>query len=564
MELLIRNGFVYDPLNGVNGEVMDIGVKNGKIVDPSEVDPLKAKVIDAKGKVVMPGGVDMHTHIAGAKVNAGRVMMPGDHYDSFIKLVKGVHRSGTGKRTPSTFLAGYRYAKMGWTTVAEPASPPLKTRHTHEELNDVPMVDKLCFLLLDSNRILLDYLSQGNLYNFKHALMWFLEASKCYAVKLVDPGVAVPWTWGRGYGMDLDDQIELFGLTPREIVVNFAKVNEELKLPHTIHVHCNKLGIPGNCETTLKTMDAVSGVKSDGLSIHITHIQFNSYLGDSWFNLKSGSEKIADYVNKHSHISLDAGQIDFGTAITMTADAPFEFALYHLARWKWAGAEVENECAAGIVPFKYKKRNMVNTVQWCIGLEVMLIVKDPWRVILSTDHPNGAPFTRYPKFIALLMSKKYREEIMKKLSKKGLKSSVLPAVEREYTLYEIVITTRAAPAKLLGIHEFKGHLGVGADADVAIYDLNPEEMDFSKDYVKVKEAFSKALYTIKGGEIVVKDGEVVKEVFGETIAVKFKERPDPEVVKDMEAKFREYYTVSFSNYVIRDEEIRKLKYMVCG
>ena len=27
MELLIRNGFVYDPINGVNGEKMDIAVK---------------------------------------------------------------------------------------------------------------------------------------------------------------------------------------------------------------------------------------------------------------------------------------------------------------------------------------------------------------------------------------------------------------------------------------------------------------------------------------------------------------------------------------------------------
>lgn len=197
-------------------------------------------------------------------------------------------------------------------------------------------------------------------------------------------------------------------------------------------------------------------------------------------------------------------------------------------------------------------------------MEAMLLVKDPWKVILSTDHPNGAPFTRYPKFIALLTSKKYREEIMKKLSRKGLKRSVLPSIKREYTLYDVAIVTRAAPAKLLGIHEFKGHLGVGADADIAIYDLNPEEVDFSKDYVKVKEAFSKALYTIKGGEIVVKDGEVVKEVFGETIAVKFKERPDSEVVKDMEAKFREYYTISFSNYAIHDEEIRKLKYITCG
>ena len=31
-ELLIKNGFVFDPINGINGEKMDIAIKNGKIV----------------------------------------------------------------------------------------------------------------------------------------------------------------------------------------------------------------------------------------------------------------------------------------------------------------------------------------------------------------------------------------------------------------------------------------------------------------------------------------------------------------------------------------------------
>ena len=192
-----------------------------------------------------------------------------------------------------------------------------------------------------------------------------------------------------------------------------------------------------------------------------------------------------------------------------------------MARWKWAGAEVEGEAAAGIVPFKYKKKSLVNAIQWCIGLEVALLVKDPWRVVLTTDHPNGAPFTRYPKIIGLLMSKKFREEAMQKLSKAALKRVALPAVDREYTLYEIAIVTRAGPAKLLGIEEFKGHLGVGADADVAIYDIDPTQVDFSKDYQRVVQAFKRAAYTIKGGEIVVKDGEIVKEVFGDTLYLKF-------------------------------------------
>lgn len=60
MELLVKNGFVYDPLNGVNGERMDIAIRNGKIVE--KVNERKARKIDASGMIVMSGGVDIHTH----------------------------------------------------------------------------------------------------------------------------------------------------------------------------------------------------------------------------------------------------------------------------------------------------------------------------------------------------------------------------------------------------------------------------------------------------------------------------------------------------------------------
>jgi len=557
VEILIKNGYVYDPLNEIDGEVVDIAIKDGKIVDPSEVDPTKAKVIDARGKAVLPGGIDLHSHVAGPKVNTGRIMRPEDHYRSFMRAVPGVRRSGTGKTTPSTFIAGYRYARMGWTTVMEPATPPLKTRHTHEEMNDIPMVDKACFVLMDSNRLILEAIEEKDYELCKALVKWLLDATKSYAIKLVDPGVAIPWSLGRGYGLDLDDQIEPYGITPRDIVTTLCKVNQELKLPHPIHVHCNRLGIPGNCETTLRTMDAVSHLSGGEVDMHVTHIQFNAYLGANWFELRSGGEEIAKYVNSKGHVSLDLGQIDFGTATTMTADAPFEFALYHMARWKWAGAEVEGEAAAGIVPFKYKKKSLVNAIQWCIGLEVALLVKDPWRVVLTTDHPNGAPFTRYPKIIGLLMSKKFREEAMQKLSKAALKRVALPAVDREYTLYEIAIVTRAGPAKLLGIEEFKGHLGVGADADVAIYDVDPTQVDFSEDYQKVVQAFKRAAYTIKGGEIVVKDGEIVKEVYGDTLYLKFEREIEEDLLKQIEERFRKWYTVEFSNYFIEERELKK-------
>ncbi len=75
----ILNGQVYDPLNGVNGEIQDIWVKDGRIVPPGEIDRERAEIIDAAGLVVMPGGVDIHSHIAGSKVNAGRKFRPEDH-----------------------------------------------------------------------------------------------------------------------------------------------------------------------------------------------------------------------------------------------------------------------------------------------------------------------------------------------------------------------------------------------------------------------------------------------------------------------------------------------------
>ena len=76
--------------------------------------------------------------------------------------------------------------------------------------------------------------------------------------------------------------------------------------------------------------------------------------------------------------------------------------------------------------------------------------------------------------------------------------------------------TRAGQAKALGLKN-KGHLGVGADADVAIYNFNPETIDIAKKYKTVRRAFAHAAYTIKDGVVVVKDGEVVEQVSGRTM-----------------------------------------------
>jgi len=546
VELLIKNGFVYDPINGIDGERMDIAVRDGKIVE--DVDVRRAKVIDASGMVVMPGGVDIHCHIAGSEVNAGRLLRPEDHARD-VEVKTPITRSGVGYSIPSTFTTGYRYARMGYTTVMNPSMPPLEARHTHEELSDTPMVDKATYPLLGDWWFVLEHLARGEIEECAIHVAWMMNSTRGYAIKIVNPGGLECWGFGRNVET-LDDEVPYFHITPREIIRGLCRVNQLLNLPHTIHVHTNNLGKPGNYLTTLETMKCVEDLATEGRpAIHITHCQFSAFKGSDWRTMSSGAEEIARYVNRHGHVTLDMGQVVFTDTTTMTADGPFQYTLYRLSGNKWVNHDVETETSSGIVPFHYRRKSYVHATQWCIGLELALLIKDPWKIYLTTDHPNGAPFTTYPRIIAWLMSRRAREETLKRIHARAKRRNPLPSIDREYTLYEVAIVTRAGQARALGLRS-KGHLGVGADADIAIYRINPETMDPSREHRRVRRAFERAAYTIKEGEVVVRDGEVVKSVMGRTIWVNVRVSSPMEATEELKRKFREYWTVEFENYPV--------------
>jgi formylmethanofuran dehydrogenase subunit A len=303
-------------------------------------------------------------------------------------------------------------------------------------------------------------------------------------------------------------------------------------------------------------MKALEDLSADGKPVaHITHVQFSSFAGDSWGNMHSAAEEISKYVNNHSHMTFDMGQIIFSDTTTMTADGPFEFTLYQLSGHKWVNADVETETSGGIIPMHYKRTSAVNATQWSIGLELALMIKDPWKIFMTTDHPNGGPFFAYPKIIAWLTSNKARMATLKKCHKKAQKLSLLNSVNRELSLYELAIVTRAGQAKALGLKN-KGHLGIGADADVALYNVNPEATDIAKKYKPVRRAFGHAAYTIKGGDVVVKDGEVVKQVSGRTMWLDVETAEPCQIDEEMKRRFRDYWTVEYDNYPVFDHYLR--------
>jgi len=565
--VLIKGGFVYDPLNGIKGDKLDIGIKDGIIVDPSEV-PDDAEIIDASDKIVMPGGVDIHSHIAGPKVNMGRLLRPEDHVKDQVARTM-VTRSGTGYSVPSTFMTGYRYGQMGYTTVVEPAMPPIMARHTHEEFHDIPIIDKAAFPLFDNNWFVMELIKNGDLDGLAAYVSWLLKTTKGYAVKIVNPGGSEMWSWGKAEFGHLDDKVLYFDVSPRDIITNLCKVNEKLNLPHTIHVHGNSLGHPGNFEIMKQTFECVRDIEPKNgrkTVMHVTHCQFNSYAGTNWSDFASGAEPIAEYLNEHDNITIDVGQVVLGeNTTTMTADSPWEHALYQIggqSAWgvkpgvKWVNSHAETECGAGIVPYIFDPKVGVNAIQWAIGLELFLMVKDPFQVFLTTDHPNAGPFTRYPEIIALLMDKSYRDEQLAAVHKGAVEKTKLGELDRTYDLSEIATITRAGTAKCLGMTS-KGHLGIGAEGSVAIYDLKQEGNE-AKDIIN---AFRGAAYTIKEGKIVVKDGKVVESVDGSTLWTDIEtplEKYD-ELVENVKKEWLGRYTVSYNNYPVFDSYVPKQK-----
>jgi formylmethanofuran dehydrogenase subunit A len=531
--LRITGGRVYDPKNGIDGVIQDICVSNGRIV--SEVTG--GRVLDATGMFIFPGGVDIHTHVAGAALNFARAMTPENHRQAKAFLHTSERRAGLGGQTPTTFATGYLYAGMGYTTVIEAAVPVLSAKHTHEELRDTPIVDKGCCVLMANNEIVLDLLEAGEVERAKDVVAWLVWAAKGYGVKAVNPGGVTAWKWGKDAKILSEPVVGYNTVTPAVIISSLAQIVDHLGLPHPLHLHCNNLGAPGNVATTLETMKVLEGSRA-----HMAHLQFHSYGGDDWHSLRSEAVAIAEYFNAHPNLTCDAGAILFGNAVTITADGPWQHLLHQLTGRKWGNLDVENETGCGIVPYTYKGSNLVNAVQWAVGLELLLLIDDPWRIFLTTDHPNGACFWRYPEIIHLLMNADVRRERVESLPAKAKSRTTLADLDREYTLLDIATITSAGPARALGLSK-KGHLGVGADADLAIYNEKPDG-EFLFRYPR---------YVIKAGEIVVEEGEIRKMSQGKEFVV----RPayDDSIEEYLRPVFQQYYTMSFENYPVELERL---------
>jgi len=536
----LKNGRIYCPVLGADGVVQDIYIRDGKIIaKPSGIEKIH-QTFDLTGKIVMAGAIDMHSHIGGGKVNIARMMLP-EFQETKSYTEPEAHictPNCSHDATPNTADTGFRYIEMGYTAAFEPAILPINARQAHLEMADTPMIDKGGYAMLGNDDYFLRLLSRNaDQKAINDYVAWTLHATQAIGIKVVNPGGISAFKFNQRR-LDLDENHSHYQVSPRAILKSLSRAVQDLGIAKPLHVHCNNLGAAGNFETTLNTMSA-----SDGVPMHLTHIQFHSYGTEGDKKFSSAAAQISEALNKNKHITADVGQILFGQTVTASGDSMMQHLNTKYANpKKWVIMDIECDAGCGVVPFKYRDENYVNALQWAIGLEIFLSVEDPWRIFLTTDHPNGAPFTSYPHLIRLLMDKSFRNDAFAKLNLDAQAMSNLTSLNREYSLYEIAIMTRAGAAKLIGLND-RGSLGVGAAADITIYTDQPDR----------EAMFAKPDYVFKDGELVVKDGKVIKVVWGKTHTAK--PAFDIGVEQGLKQYFDKYHTIQLDNFKISNDEI---------
>ena len=62
-ELILKNGYLFDPPNGYTGQRGDVAIQDGRITGVGKIEEEASQTVDVTGLAVTPGLIDFHTHL---------------------------------------------------------------------------------------------------------------------------------------------------------------------------------------------------------------------------------------------------------------------------------------------------------------------------------------------------------------------------------------------------------------------------------------------------------------------------------------------------------------------
>jgi formylmethanofuran dehydrogenase subunit A len=551
-KLLVKNGLVFDPFNNVEGELKDILIENGKIVDKFASNN-DIQEIDAKGKTVIPAAVEIHSHVASQQLNWTRLL--GSDNKDFQNLWKGLTLNSIAKD----------YISNGYTFLLEANVFPSLTKQTIFDLQRLPVLDK-AFLLNTSNLWALELEFQKEMVEEGAVFLSnLLEKVKGFGLKAYNPFEAEYWNWKVGR-KNLTEKGRLFNFAPIDVYEKLSRFVEHLGMPHSIHAHIEGYETHNSKENLLATLNKVKslGLKpNQKTNSEIKRSQIFHLAHASGYNIDGDNSELIKFYNENQDFDMDLGFVGFDVINpVITSDRHLINKLNNSANpYKIVRSSVESEGDSFATLRKFSTKNIEDCIMWANAIDLALSIT-PWQLQFSVNYPNYSDIMNLPEIACWLVSHDAREQFMKDMDTTFSKDNSLITNSKELTFNDFAILTRSSPAKSLGIGSIKGNLGLGADGDLNILNLNLNDTDISRDYEKFKSALSNIEYVIKAGEIIKNHEKINLDCSGKILWASGK--PEKEDNKSILAKKETFYQKYYSNFydsyntTINKEILRKI------
>ena len=535
-KLIVKNGFVFDPINNIEGEKKDILIDDGKIVDKFSSSN-EIKEIDAKGKTVVPAAVEIHAHIASQQLNWVRLL--GSDNKDFHNLWNGLTLNTIAKN----------YISNGYTFILEANVFPSLTKQTIFDLQRLPVVDK-AFLLNPSNFWPLELEYQKELVEDGSVFLSdLLEKVKGFGFKAYNPFEAEYWNW-KVVRKNLTEKGRLFNFTPMDVYEKLPKFVEHLGLPHSIHAHIEGYESQTSEENLIPTLNKVKslGLKPNPKSdLEIKRSQIFHLAHGSSYNIGGDNSELIKFYNENQDFDMDLGFIGFNTLNPLvSSDRHLINKLINSTNpYQLIRSSVESEGDSFATLRKFSKMNKEDCIMWTNAIDLGLNI-NPWQLQFSVNYPNYADILNLPEISSWLISNKARKQFMNNMEASFLKDNPIISNSKTLTFNDLIIITRSSPAKSLGIGSIKGNLGLGADGDLNILNLDLNDTDISKDYENIKSALSNIDYVIKAGEVIKNREEFNLNSSGKIFWASGK--PEKEDTKSILARKEDFYQKYSSNF----------------
>lgn len=482
-DLLLRNGHVVDPENGVD-RIVNVAIAQGSVCYVGEEEPSADRVIDATGKIVAPGFVDIHSH---AQTIPGHRLQAFDGVTSSFELESGASPVSTiarwaqreGRPLNYGFAAGWLHSRI---TVLEEL--------TDEELAELPK------LPLDSLGAVSD------------RQRWTQPAGPEQVAKIVELLEEQLQHGAVGIGM-------LLGYAPRvsaEEVREVARLGARYSAPLFVHTRYGSM-VPGH--PPLEGLAELIGVARDtGAHLHLCH--FNSsnagYTAEAAeIILKAQADGVSFSTENYPYgfastvigaaflapetleaagkppsiitpLSTGEPAESYAQLHQLRAEDPGQLCLIRYYEDPWDGDDLRQAMAlpgacfgSDAMPLKpIPGRQTPDLMQWPLSED------------LATHPRSTACFTRALAWL-------YRDTSTLSLQEVIARSTTMPAE----------ILRPGCPAL-----EKKGHLGVGADADVVVFDISALEPNTSVAPTGPSRGMEHVLVC---GQPVIKNGELIQD-----------------------------------------------------